>query len=230
MVHPWTKNCIKTLFNLIFILMPSLASCQIFDLIITENNDSIACKIIRTTEDKIFFKAWMNGTKTSTNIPKRSVSRYEYKAIKNGSFVRTPGTLYIHAGDPEITALHKNSIYASLGIIDLGLNYERLIWAKPGASFPYIWFKIGGGFMAIPMALEGPVVSSTCNLLTGQDNHHFEISIGFGAIFNTYWEREWHGLPAGGLGYRYQNPNTGFLFRAGIGSPEILYMSIGKSF
>lgn len=37
-------------------------------------------------------------------------------------------------------------------------------------------------------------------------------------------------LPAITIGYRYQKSTGGFLFRTGIGFPEIIYIGLGSSF
>ena len=37
-------------------------------------------------------------------------------------------------------------------------------------------------------------------------------------------------LPAFGIGYRFQKPTGGIIFRTGISLPEAIYLSLGYSF
>jgi hypothetical protein len=43
-------------------------------------------------------------------------------------------------------------------------------------------------------------------------------------------EDEFRINPAGNIGYRYQKTNGHFMFRAGLGLPEALYVGIGVVF
>ena len=81
-------------------------------------------------------------------------------------------------------------------------------------------------------------------LLTGYDKrNHFEANIGLG-LANVV-EEAYSGFygsggssgsnyraiyPVGNIGYRFQVPNKNFVFRTGVGFPELLYVGFGVAF
>ena len=72
-------------------------------------------------------------------------------------------------------------------------------------------------------------------LITGINKEkHFEASLGLGweqvqypnasrSNYNTY-------IPAVNIGYRFQKPNESFVFRCGVGLPELIYFGFGRAF
>ena len=145
------------------------------------------------------------------------------------------------------TRLNKNNLSFNIGTLivanGVGLKYERIIPRKQfyytlslGANFSrYSFFKIQ----------NTSVLTLSNGLITGLDeNKHFETNIGFGYMYINQEDSGGGGYfgggvlaeqfslitPAGTLGYRYQVPNEGFIFRAGVGFPELVYLSLGVSF
>jgi hypothetical protein len=144
-------------------------------------------------------------------------------------------------GQNEITKnidLTKNSFYIEthLGIVSkLVLNYERQISFNEKVS----WYgRIGGGYGAsLADGFDGSYgFGGLCaiTMITGKKNKHFEFNAGAflgyeptlqSAIVRRDITYEPFLLPILNIGYRYQKPGSGFVFRANVGFP-----SIGVSF
>ncbi len=52
-----------------------LCSTQAQDLIITQNQDSLKCKITKVTEDDVYFTLRVNGKKLRTQLPAAKLKR-----------------------------------------------------------------------------------------------------------------------------------------------------------
>ncbi len=144
------------------------------------------------------------------------------------------------------TSLNKNSLSFNVGTAilanGLGLKYERIIARKQlyysiSANVNFFRFSFFG-------AENHTVLSVSNGFITGIDErNHFYANIGLGW---DYVNVESYGgiygsggspasqynqfLPVASFGYRYQVPNDGFIFRTGVGYPELLYISFGVSF
>ena len=81
------------------------------------------------------------------------------------------------------------------------------------------WYgKVGGGFGGIVLGPIGPIGLAAITMLTGKTNNHFELN---GGVFIGKDNGMFY-LPILDLGYRYQKPDGGFLFKAKVG-----FFSIG---
>lgn len=144
------------------------------------------------------------------------------------------------------TSLNKNSLSFNIGTAilanGLGLKYERIIARKKlyysiSANVNFFRFSFFG-------AENHTVLSVSNGFITGIDErNHFDANVGLGW---DYVNVESYGgiygsggspasqynqfLPVASFGYRYQVPNDGFIFRTGVGYPELLYISFGVSF
>lgn len=144
------------------------------------------------------------------------------------------------------TSLNKNSLSFNIGTAilanGLGLKYERIIARKQlyysiSANVNFFRFSFFG-------AENHTVLSVSNGFITGIDErNHFDANVGLGW---GYVNVESYGgiygsggspasqynqfLPVASCGYRYQVPNDGFIFRTGVGYPELLYISFGVSF
>ncbi|MEE3146177.1 MAG: hypothetical protein VX280_08415 [Bacteroidota bacterium] len=144
------------------------------------------------------------------------------------------------------TSLNKNSLSFNIGTAilanGLGLKYERIIARKQlyysiSANVNFFRFSFFG-------AENHTVLSVSNGFITGIDErNHFDANVGLGW---DYVNVESYGgiygsggspasqynqfLPVASFGYRYQVPNDGFIFRTGVGYPELLYISFGVSF
>ena len=121
--------------------------------------------------------------------------------------------------------LSKENIYAEAHIglfTEIGLNYERQIYSGGKIS----WYsRLGGGYGLIIHDIfsttEGWGGLGAITMLTGKYNNHFELNagafIGNGGYTFIY--------PIFNVGYRFQKPDGGFIFRANAG-----IVSLGLSF
>jgi hypothetical protein len=144
------------------------------------------------------------------------------------------------------TRLNKNNLSFNIGTLivanGVGLKYERTIPRKQ------LYYTISAGanfFQYSYFGLENHTVLYMGNgFITGIDKkNHFDASFGlgwdnveketsYGGIFGSIASGGAYKLllPVVGVGYRYQVPNEGFIFRAGVGFPELVYLSLGVSF
>ena len=137
--------------------------------------------------------------------------------------------------------LSQNNVYLEThlgGISQLLLNYERPVSSDFFAKSKFfnsekvIWLRrIGLGYGAnltdgfSGSAGFGGLLAIT--MLTGKKNKHFEVNAG--AFLGIEKLHYYFLLPILNIGYRYQKPGSGFVFRANAGFPAI-GVSVGYAF
>ena len=136
--------------------------------------------------------------------------------------------------------LTKNNFYgeAHLGVISqLVMNYERHIYSGQKVS----WYgRVGFGyglFLQNSSSIDyGWGGLGAITMLTGKCNNHFEINAGAFIgnkseesiiLYEDYNGRSAFIPPIFNVGYRFQKPEGGFIFRANAG---IIALSLGLSF
>jgi hypothetical protein len=107
----------------------------------------------------------------------------------------------------------------SFGTYGIGLNLEYMLSRNFSVKTGLNFCRFGGGDMSGGGAFAIPLM---LNYMTPAKNK-FESGLGLGLVFQ---ENKSHLLPAASLGYRYQPPGNGVLFRAGIGIPGNFYPSL----
>ena len=128
--------------------------------------------------------------------------------------------------------LPKKNIYGELhvGLFSQGvMNYERQIFSGKTVS----WYgRLGGGYGAwVEWGGDfGWGGLGAITMLTGKKNNHFELNAGGflgtdGEGFLGIVDGEAFIFPIFNVGYRYQKPEGGFIFRANAG-----IISLGLSF
>lgn len=116
------------------------------------------------------------------------------------------------------------------------INYERLIYnrnnsithLRTGVGYYVLGWQDGGyGGIQIPL---------TVNIISNKfSNNHFEIDLGGRAVFDIkndgidYSDEKVRLFPIVNIGYRYQNPKGGFIFKSLIGIDGIT-LGIGYAF
>ena len=131
-----------------------------------------------------------------------------------------------NAQSSEKNILSKNSIYFDTGLIPgihAFVNYERSIYQGEKVS----WFgRAGFGFGGLLMVGGGFGGLGAVTMLTGEKNSHFELNAG---IFSgkDIDDSNSFAFPLLDVGYRYQKPNGGFIFKAKLG---ILGVGIGLGY
>lgn len=79
-----------------------------------------------------------------------------------------------------------------------------------------LYGKAGGGFGGVLLLTGGPGGLAAITMLTGKNNNHFELNGGAFIGYDNYYNDMFY-LPILDLGYRYQKPEGGFLFKAKVG-------------
>lgn len=150
--------------------------------------------------------------------------------------------------------LFKNGIYVAGGTFGsvygfINGSYERMLWGNrnPLARSFFIRASIGSlkgeGITGLFISSDIKVTTymGILGMLIGTKSSLLEL--GAGAVYMVGTETTygwWSGTrvtrdvndmaPALTVGYRYQKPGDNFIFRAGIGFPEIYYLSLGFCF
>lgn len=146
--------------------------------------------------------------------------------------------------------VRKNVIQGSVGFIIFSagaqLNYERQLIQFKDNSLSGLWANAGIGYWGVMANFGGPFQHLSMGLMSGHENNHFEFTFGISRLYDkagvnydrisgkqpvpttkaddvVYW-------PLGSLGYRYQKPGGGFVFRCGIAYPPLPYIGIGAAF
>jgi hypothetical protein len=142
----------------------------------------------------------------------------------------------------------ENVIYVSTGTViaysSVNLNYDHRIIQSENGFFKnyYVTGEVGlfnsnSGF-APGSSSNGITTGIGIIGLTGNGNGHFETSLGLslnieteikGEDPNDFEEEDVFVLPELSIGYRYQKAH-GFMYRAGIGFPQTIYIGAGYSF
>lgn len=129
------------------------------------------------------------------------------------------------------TQLRSTRIYGTLGTAFVYTNFtgniEQEFLQRQDKFFTSISLRIGGGYWS-SWSNESYNFIGTANWLSGTNNHHLEL--GTGIAYSPAYDESLGFLPAAQIGYRYQKPGGVLLFRAGIGVPEAIYVSLGVCF
>lgn len=144
----------------------------------------------------------------------------------------------------SLTGHNKNVLYAT-GFLDFigsgfGLNFERHKWRYKEENLTH-WLSLIGLGRAHNYSFFGKCsVSLWKDDLGGDYEYRLNAQIGYiKQIEGKAWGKEiaaglfiWgeDGFPSFNIGYRYQKPLKRFVFRGGVGFPEMLYSSVGFSF
>jgi hypothetical protein len=114
--------------------------------------------------------------------------------------------------------LLRNVIYFELKLtaeaeLSANINYERMIVKSIRKSNNSLWIKIGAGYGEGPNG-ESNILCSSLTMLSGKKNHRLESFAGMEAFYHNGDYDGWGQIT--GLGYRFQKPKIGFVFRAGL--------------
>ncbi len=134
-------------------------------------------------------------------------------------------------------SLNCNNISLNIGsaliINGIGLKYERLIPRKK------VYYTLMGGVHFNRINFFGVedhlTIYFSNGLITGINKQkHFEASLGLGLDkYRFHYSRDFRYsefAPIFNIGYRFQAPDESYVFRSGIGFPELLYLGFGLSF
>ncbi|MEN8158022.1 MAG: hypothetical protein ABFS10_13810 [Bacteroidota bacterium] len=219
-----------TLIAILIVFSPYLMA-QKLDLIVTTNQDSIACRIDSISNDTYYFTAKLKGRKVSTHVAAASVADHQYDFIDKLYVDRVEGTTYFHTRTFNDTVSGRFAAYGTLSILPISgstsFNFEYMIFNDPASAFKTVFLK-GTTGARFSWEAAGPYFTGTFQAITGSGSHHFELGGGLAVLFGGI-EPEYL-RPAGSIGYRFNRPWSKFIFRGGVGYPEIVYISIGHFF
>lgn len=111
----------------------------------------------------------------------------------------------------------RTAVYAELlgnGVF-YSVNVERRVR-------PDVALRVGAAYVSNDGTGDDPLVTNDvflpvmANYLTGRGNHHFELGGGIVVLLVTSGDGPASALPTSTVGYRYQRPGGGLVFRAGL--------------
>lgn len=132
--------------------------------------------------------------------------------------------------DPRSVKPLRNNLNLYFGFyVESNLNYERNF--REGKS-SYTNIRVGIGKANFrSFRAYAPYLNSSLVHLTGKNNSHFEINLGFKYPLGEAPETiEKVFIPDLFAGYRYEKPRGHFIFRAGINYPTVVNLGIGIKF
>lgn len=170
-------------------------------------------------------KKWIH-----TQYNKKQVIGYKLLSIDKKDVTFKHGTSYIISPDSlPINQSNRNIVYAngsfSVSHYTYTLNYERILSISQNAKKTWS-FRIGYGIIDS----HGKIALATFNNLTGKGKNKFEMNIGATYINEPHSYGPHYFTIVLNAGYRRQSPDKRFVLRAGIGTPEGPYLSLGYAF
>jgi hypothetical protein len=124
----------------------------------------------------------------------------------------------------------RNYINAYVGVVEYNINYERNLIQK-SKSFSNV--RIGFGHASILIAGEGKYINAAVVHLIGKKNSHLEINLGMkymvtNSISDPKFSETY--IPEAFLGYRFEKPSQGLIFRVGVSYPTLINIGVGYKF
>ena len=121
----------------------------------------------------------------------------------------------------------KNNVYFDLGGFPgahIFMNYERKVHESGNIS---LYGRVGFGYAGMIMVGSGGGVLGAATLLTGKGNSHMEFNLG---VFSSKDNNDYFILPLLDVGYRYQKPEGGLIFKVKSGVLVIFSIGLGYAF
>ena len=124
----------------------------------------------------------------------------------------------------------RNNINTYIGLFDFNINYERNIIQK-SKSLSNV--RLGFGYGQFFVAGEGKYINAALVHLIGKKNSHLEIDLGIkymvtNSISNPKFSDTF--IPDAFLGYRFEKPSGGIIFRAGLSYSTLINVGLGYKF
>ena len=215
---------------ILLLVIVQYAHSQVYDLIVNTRYDSIACHIDSISAGNIYFEMRNNNNRIHTYYNKNQVLDYKLKRIRKQDVTFKRGTSFIKSPDSiSLNSMKRNSIYFSGGYLlyhfTVNLGYERILYS--GNNAKKIWsFRAACGMLDG----KGKILLGTFNNLRGKGKNKLEMNIGAAYIDESHSYSPNYITIVLNAGYRRQSPDGKYVFRAGLGYPEGLYLSYGYSF
>ena len=209
----------------------SVALSQKYDLIVTNQGDSIACKIDSISSTNVYFEMRFRNKWTTTHIAKSDIIVYKMNEFNKKDISFKPHTSYIAGPNPLlIHPITRNIAYGSASYLlyhySISLNYERIFKVSKDARKTYS-YRVGYGIID---SKQGKILLATFNTLRGKTKNKFETNIGAALINEEHSYGPHFVTLVLNLGYRLQTTDKKFVFRTGVGVPKGVYAALGYSF
>jgi len=156
------------------------------------------------------------------------VSRF--KALKYFNVAAVMGVFFVASNNVAYAQfenqknLSRTNLYLDIGALPIGqitINMERRFYSGKRVT----WYGRAGLGAGTSLGTEGVFGAlAAVTMLTGKNRNHFEMNGGMAVGYAPSGE-EVVGWPVFDLGYRYQKPEGGFIFRAKLGT-----LGVGVSF
>ncbi len=217
----------------ILISIPIFSFGQDLDLIVTTKNDSIACKIDSLDSNKIYFTAKRKGQSLKTHLLRDDAFFYSYNSINRKNIKAIPGTIYFRTLSAQSLSSAKSVIGGTIGFFVIysysAISYDYEISKLSFRTWQKLYLSVAGGSFSTLLEDEGTHFSVRAIVLTGEKKNHMEAGGGLVVMIKKD-ERSTTIIPAVHIGYRFQKPSGGIVFRAGFGIPDAIYLGLGYNF
>ena len=124
----------------------------------------------------------------------------------------------------------RNYINVYVGLIEYNINYERNI-VQRSKSFSNV--RLGFGHASLLIGGEGKYINAAFIHLIGKKNSHLETNLGVKyMVSNSISDPQFSEtlIPDAFLGYRYEKPLEGLIFRIGLNYPTFINLGTGYKF
>jgi hypothetical protein len=124
----------------------------------------------------------------------------------------------------------RNDINLYVGLFDANINYERTIRQRPKSHSN---IRFGFGYAGLLNDGEGKYINPAFVHLMGKRDSHMEIDVGIKYMLtNSISDPNFSDtfIPDIFVGYRYEQPSGGFIFRIGFSYPTVINLGIGYKF
>ncbi len=161
----------KLFYILILISFFTNSYGQFYDLIVTTERDSIACRIDSITDTHVYFEMKFNSNWIHTNLNIEKIIEYKMNEIDKKEVVFKQGSSYFESR--KSYNITKNAIVISNDfLLSVTLGYEKIIHVNNKTKIS-MRANAGWGFLD-----NYPVIIGEISLLKGKSKHFFETGIG----------------------------------------------------
>jgi hypothetical protein len=138
--------------------------------------------------------------------------------------------------DSSSNKIHYTTVSVSIGYIEWHIDAEQTLIILPGSS---INLRLGYGFWS-GWAGSGDNIYLSGKYLSGRKKSHLEADLGLKVIIDDCCNGSWLAdrrniysvdyIPLINIGYRYEKPDGGLMFRIGAGLESFINLGLGYKF
>jgi hypothetical protein len=143
------------------------------------------------------------------------VKKKQMKRILRKTLITLFLAVFCSSSFAQEEKLSKINLYSSFALIPGVEGLANVEVRLASTEKLTLYGRVGAGYAGWLFETEGPGGLLGVNLITGKKNHHLDIHAGM--FLGTEIPSSLIILPSFDLGYRYQKPEGGFLFKAKAG-------------